>query len=76
MILNFKKMTDTRLKSWLSVYETLPMVRILIPKSIYKEAILEAYDRFKKDEMFRYLFFTYIKTNGTINDFEEWRKKL
>jgi hypothetical protein len=76
MILNFKKMTDTRLKSWLSVYETLPMVRILIPKYIYKEAILEAYDRFKNDEMFRYLFFTYIKTNGTVKDFEDWYKKL
>ncbi|MGE5438033.1 MAG: hypothetical protein ACM3O3_12540 [Syntrophothermus sp.] len=37
--------------------------------------MLESKERFNTDELYRYLYFTYINTNGISEDYEIWKNK-
>jgi hypothetical protein len=72
-MLDFKNISDEKLNKWINVYESIPMVRIIVDVMQYKEAIVESYSRFKSDELERYFYFVYINQNGTIEGFKKWK---
>jgi len=73
---DFKNMKDEKLLKWIDLYEMMPVVRLLLTEEEYRQAILEAYKRFKGNEMFKYCYFIYINSKGDLDDYTNWFKKL
>jgi hypothetical protein len=73
-MIEIKNMTDEKLKRWIEIYESIPMVRILIPSHKYKEASIEAYSRFKDNYIDKYFYFVYINSQGTTEDYNQYCK--
>ena len=75
-MLNFERMKDVKLKKWINIYESIPIVRVLIDKKQYKKAIIESFKRFESDELERYFYFSYINTEGVPEHYETWKNKI
>ena len=75
-MLDFKNMSDTKLNRWLELYELMPLIRPLFSTEIYKEAVVEAHNRFNGNQMYKNMYFVYINPEGTLTDFELWYRRF
>lgn len=68
-MINFKEMTDEKLKDYVEIYELLPMTRTISTFEEYKKARYECYFRFSDDSIQRILFFEQ-NPDATVSDYE------
>jgi hypothetical protein len=74
-MIDFEKMSDKKLKEWISEWEQYPLTRNLSGIDVYTEALKESFKRFNDESYWKIEYFKEHLT-ATIDDFQMWFREI